>query len=119
MPLYRPGAEGAPAAGGGTMADDAAPSLARVSDDADLLRAVPDAYGEVHDALLDPGSGYPAAEVAAAVGHTPARSAPCSVSLEHLSSRPLAIYERDVKHGSSTVRRKELPTMQPKGIDEF
>jgi hypothetical protein len=36
-----------------------------------VLAALADAYAAVHDALADPGSGYPAAEVARAVKHTP------------------------------------------------
>lgn len=37
-----------------------------------VLGAVAGAYAEVHDALLDPASGYPAAGVRAAVKHSPA-----------------------------------------------
>ncbi|KAI3423947.1 hypothetical protein D9Q98_009781 [Chlorella vulgaris] len=38
-----------------------------------VLQALADAYATVHAALLDPANGYPAAEVAEAVRHTPAQ----------------------------------------------
>lgn len=38
-----------------------------------VLQSLADAYAAVHAALTDPGSGYPAAEVAEAVRHTPAQ----------------------------------------------
>lgn len=47
--------------------------LVKAEASARVLAALADAYGEVHEALVDPGSGYPAAEVAAAVRHTPAQ----------------------------------------------
>ena len=37
-----------------------------------VLQSLADAYATVHAALTDPGSGYPAGEVAEAVRHTPA-----------------------------------------------
>ena len=38
-----------------------------------VLTALADSYAGVHEALLDPASGYPPDEVAAAVRHTPAQ----------------------------------------------
>jgi hypothetical protein len=64
----------------GRLSDPAAlPELRRLRDPAAkaaaqrrALAALADAYAAVHGALADPASGYPAAEVAAAVRHSPA-----------------------------------------------